>query len=116
MKRKLLLLMLSLVALFGAGNASADRPHGRFGVGVVVGPGWGPWYYPPFYSPFYYPPAYPPVIIERQAPPVYIEQSPPVQNVQPSAQNYWYYCQSPAGYYPDIAQCPGGWVKILPRQ
>ena len=108
------LMLLGLVAV-GAGDAHADRGrghgHGRVGVGIVVGsPFWGPWYYPP---PYYYPPYYPPVVIERQAPPVYIEQSPAVES-RPQA-GYWYYCQSPSGYYPEVRECPGGWVKVLPR-
>jgi hypothetical protein len=79
------------------------------GVGVVVGaPFWMPWYYPP--------PYYPPVIIERQAPPVYIEQSPPVEReTQTGYGGYWYYCQSPSGYYPEIRECPSAWIKVPPR-
>lgn len=113
MKRPLLL--TALIILFGVGGmnaAVADRGRVRshVGVGVTFGPYWGPWYYPP---PYYYPPYYPPVIIERPAPPVYIEQSPPVE-VRPQT-SYWYYCQSPSGYYPDVRECPGGWLKVLPR-
>lgn len=103
------LVLLSLVAV---GDASADRGrwHGHTSVGIVVGPPyWSPWYYPP---PYYYPPYYPPVVIERQAPPVYIEQSPPVET---KTAGYWYYCQSPGGYYPEVRECPGGWVKVPPR-
>ena len=108
------LMLLGLIAV-GAGDAHADRGrghgYGRVGVGIVVGPPfWGPWYYPPSY---YYPPYYPPVVIERPAPPVYIEQSSPVES-RPQA-GYWYYCQSPGGYYPEVRECPGGWVKVLPR-
>jgi hypothetical protein len=66
-----------------------------------------PYYYPS------YPSYYPPVIIERRTPPVYVEQSPPEEN-RPQA-GYWYYCQSPSGYYPEIQECPKGWVKVPPR-
>ena len=100
-----------LLGLIGIGDADAHggHYHGRVGVGVVIGPYWGPWYYPPSY---YYPPYYPPVVIERPAPPVYIEKSPPVEA---ASSGYWYYCQSPAGYYPEVRECPGGWLKVLPR-
>lgn len=114
-----------LIGLTAAGGAFADRGrgwrggpgwhghghgHGRIGVGVVVGaPFWSPWYYPPY-------PYYPPVVIERQAPPVYIEQSPPAESrPQTAYSGYWYYCQSPSGYYPEIRECPKGWVKVPPR-
>jgi hypothetical protein len=29
-------------------------------------------------------------------------------------QCYWYYCQNPQGYYPDVNNCPGGWMKVVP--
>jgi hypothetical protein len=44
---------------------------------------------------------------EQSPPPAYIEQPPPPQ--------YWYYCQSPPGYYPYVGQCPGGWLQVAPR-
>ncbi|MFZ3045386.1 MAG: hypothetical protein WA151_05695 [Desulfatirhabdiaceae bacterium] len=28
--------------------------------------------------------------------------------------NYWYYCRSPRGYYPDVKECPLGWKKVIP--
>ena len=27
---------------------------------------------------------------------------------------YWY-CLDPAGYYPDVQSCPGGWVQVVPN-
>lgn len=115
--------LIAIIALFLIGSlATSDafarryRGHGwhghsRVGVGVVVVGSpfyWGPRYYPP--------PYYPPVIIERRAPPVYIEQSPPVVvSPQTRVAGYWYYCQSPSGYYPEIRECPRGWVKVPPR-
>lgn len=27
---------------------------------------------------------------------------------------YSYYCRDPAGYYPDVQSCPGGWQQVLP--
>jgi hypothetical protein len=116
--------LIAIVALFLAGALAADdafagrwhrgghRWHGpgRVGVGVVVGAPffWRPWYYSP--------PYYPPVIIERRAPPVYVEQSPLIESrPQTRYAGYWYYCQSPSGYYPEVRECPRGWVKVPPR-
>ncbi|WP_305073452.1 hypothetical protein [Propionivibrio sp.] len=112
MKKTLSVAMVFLLGIGAIGDALADRVHyrSRVGVGVVIGPYWGPWYYPP--HPYYYPPYYPPVVIEQPAPPVYIEQQ-PMETATPSG--YWYYCQSPEGYYPDVRECPGGWLKVLPR-
>jgi len=90
--------------------------HWGHGGGVVfVGPGfWGPWWYGagyPYYSyPYYSYPYYggPPAVVQ-QDPQVYIQQSEP----QPQT-NYWYYCQNPQGYYPQVPQCPGGWMTVVP--
>lgn len=64
---------------------------------LVVGP---PWYPYGYYSP----------------PPVIVQQQPPVV-VQPEQQadNSWYYCQNPQGYYPYVKSCPGGWMKVVPQ-
>lgn len=29
--------------------------------------------------------------------------------------NYWYYCQDPEGYYPDVNECPDGWQQVAPN-
>src|SRR5665811_1104167 len=29
--------------------------------------------------------------------------------------NYWYYCQDPEGYYPDVDECPDGWQQVAPQ-
>jgi len=34
---------------------------------------------------------------------------------RPPVAGYWYYCQDPAGYYPTVASCPGGWTQVAPR-
>jgi hypothetical protein len=116
MKKHLIaIIALFLIGVIAADDAFAGRRHrwhgyNRVGVGVVVGAPffWRPWYYPP--------PYYPPVIIERRAPPVYVEQSPPIESrPQTRYAGYWYYCQSPSGYYPEVRECPKGWVKVPPR-
>lgn len=80
--------------------------HGRSGWygSIWIGPGWGMW--EPWWGPLYYP-YYPesPAVIQQQ-PQVY---------VQPEEQQYyWYFCQSPEGYYPYVKKCPGGWLKVIP--
>jgi hypothetical protein len=87
-----------------------------FGTSVFVGPGfWGPWWngpaYPYYPYPYYSYPYYggvPPVV--QQDPQVYIQQPEP----QAQQANYWYYCQNPQGYYPQVQQCPGGWMTVVP--
>jgi hypothetical protein len=29
-----------------------------------------------------------------------------------TAQQYWYYCANPAGYYPTVQECRGGWQQV----
>ncbi len=84
------------------------RGHPHVGARVFIGPGfsWGdPWWWGPYpyYDPYY---VAPPVVVP-EVPPVYVEPSPP-------AQQYWYYCPNPAGYYPYIKECPPGWMTVLP--
>ena len=94
--------------------------HGgsRVFVGVGVGPWWGYpyWYYPP---PYY---AYSPPTVVVQQPPVYVEQqmapAPPAAPAPPPApaqQQFWYYCQPSAGYYPNVQTCAEPWVKVPAR-
>jgi hypothetical protein len=100
---------LLLVILFGAlasESAWADRGHhgggrGRAHVGVFIG---APLFWPYYPQPYYYPP----VVVAPSSPPVYIEQEPL------SAQQYWYFCNSPQGYYPYVKQCPSGWQPVTP--
>jgi hypothetical protein len=71
--------------------AAAPSPSLAWRAGVFVGPGVV---------------VGPPVVI---APPVYQEQPQPQ-----TAQQYWYYCQDPQGYYPYVQQCPRGWQPVSP--
>ncbi len=57
-------------------------------------------------QPAYYPP---PVA------PVYVAPPAPVYAPPPAPVSYWYYCPSVGNYYPYVAQCPGGWQRVLPQ-
>jgi hypothetical protein len=76
-------------------------PRVFLGLGVGV-PVWYPWGYAYPY------PAYSPPVVAESAPPAYIEQDTP-------SPQYWYYCQSPQGYYPYVSACPGGWLQVVPQ-
>lgn len=83
------------------------RGHPQVRTRVFIGSGvwWGePWWWEPPY-PYY---AAPPVVVP-EAPPVYIQQEPPAQEPY-----YWYYCPNPAGYYPNVKECPSGWLTVVP--
>ena len=89
--------------------------HGRhhfFGPRVFLGVGVAApfWWYPYGYA-YPYPYAYPaystPEVVES-SPQTYIQQD-------TQAQQYWYYCQSPQGYYPYVKECPGGWQQVAPQ-
>ena len=82
----------------GRHNDGRFRGHGRHNNGEFGGNdrhnGWGLGYYGSlYYSPYY----------------VYL---PPVPQPQT---NYWYYCQDPEGYYPDVEECPDGWQQVVPQ-
>jgi len=89
---------------FGGFHGGFHRFGGpRIAIGVGVGPFWGP-YWGPYAYPYGYPYAYPPVVV---APSTELSVAPP-----PPAS--WYYCDNPAGYYPYVQQCPGGWRPVAP--
>ena len=69
-----------------------------FGGGPFFWGGYPYWYGYPYYAP--------PVVVQ-QAPQVYVQPADP-------AQQYWYYCQNPPGYYPSVGECPSGWVRVVP--
>ena len=62
--------------------------------------------------PFGLPYVYPPLVVAP--PPVYIQPPPRVYVQPPPPQPYWYYCDTPPGYYPYVQQCPGGWRQVIP--
>ncbi|OZB69392.1 MULTISPECIES: hypothetical protein [unclassified Thiomonas] len=117
---KMVLLAAAAVgALLVPGLAQA-RVHWSIGIGVPAyygstwGPGWGPGWGSGWGGGWYEPyPGYgswstwsPPVVVERQ--PVVVQSLPP----GPAPQSFWYYCQNPAGYYPYVSVCPGGWTPV----
>ncbi len=97
--------------------AEAGHGHGHGKTRVYIGgsfwlgpPAWGPAYYGPgYWGPRYYaPPVYyapPPVIV--QPAPQYVERA-------QTDDDYWYYCETPRGYYPYVRSCPGGWMRVVP--
>ena len=100
------------VALALAAAAPAQA-HVHWSVGIGIGvPGyygaWGPGWWPsPWYG-AYAPPvvvAPPPVVAY---PPVYEAPRP----LGPPPPSFWYYCYNPAGYYPEVPSCPGGWTPV----
>jgi hypothetical protein len=111
--RKVLRIVLVLTVALMVNALPADAHGGHFrhggghvGVGVFVGPGfWGPGWWGPY--PYY--PYYPPQVIVREPPEIYVEPAP-----QAEEPRYWYYCQEPQGYYPNVKKCPKGWMKVVP--
>ena len=89
--------------------------HGWHGHGsrVVVGVGF-PFWYPGPYA-YGYPYGYPAYGYPAYAGPAVVESPPPVYMQQESAQQYWYYCQNPQGYYPYVRECPNGWMQVVPQ-
>ena len=91
-----------------ASRGGHGRHGGHFGVDILIGPGWGPGWWGPYY-PYPYYPYYPPPPATAQEPDVYIQQAP-----QSEESGYWYYCRNPEGYYPFVKQCPKGWMRVVP--
>jgi hypothetical protein len=94
------------------GGFRGDGFRGGFRGGIFVGPGFG--WYDPFwwpYDPYYYPFAYP--YLPREAigqyapPPGYLPEA-----AGAPAQQYWYRCGNPEGYYPYVRACNGGWEQV----
>lgn len=126
----------------GVGVASSFGSYGHLGysgrnIGVYGSFGYGRGYYPryrhsyyrPYYRPYnyyldsyYWSPypsvVYPPVVVVPSEPSVYIQQQPAPQTspaLSTSATiNYWYYCENPAGYYPEVERCSSEWIKVPP--
>lgn len=75
----------------------------------------GGWY-------FYDAPVYPfPTVVAEEVeldsdvpPPEPVEQEAPPQPLGPPPAISWYRCASPAGFYPAVQSCPGGWQAVSP--
>jgi len=80
-----------------------------WGPRVWWGPGW--WGYPAF--PYAYAPSAPAVVVQP-APQTFIQQAPPPAGQAEAPGTYWYYCADSRSYYPHVAECPGGWLTVVP--
>ena len=106
----------------GYGSPAFGYPY-YYGYGAPRYGGYSPYYYRPYYRPYYYgsyyggytPFYYPPIYVVPTTPPVYIQQPSTVQSSPSPEANYWHYCENPAGYYPYVKKCPGGWIKVPPQ-
>lgn len=88
-------------------------PRIGFSFGFPAYSYWGPGYYG---YPYAY--SYPyPYSSYDATPQVYIQRDTgdAVAPANPGPSNYSYYCTDPAGYYPQIASCPRGWLKVVPN-
>jgi hypothetical protein len=83
-----------------------DWYNGRFGWWFDVG---GLWY--PYAAPvFPFPLVVAPLVVADAVPVVEVTAPAVVVAPLPAAPAAAYYCGSPAGYYPTVALCPGGWT------
>jgi len=88
------------------------RPHYYGGIGFGFWPGYYGGYYPSGWYGGYY--GYPNTVVTVPvSPPVYIQKPDPGYHNYPAG--YWYYCETPAGYYPYIKQCLHAWQRVEPR-
>jgi hypothetical protein len=94
-------------AIWRSGAWHHEKYKGRFGWWWVAG---GTMYF--YEEPvFPYPQEVPEIEYELPAD----DQSPQEYTQEPpSDSNYWYYCKDPEGYYPNITDCPDGWMKVVP--
>jgi hypothetical protein len=116
-----------VLLLAGAAQAQSRTPDSRSG---ISGPGvrkppvpvWPPSFVrPPFFGrhPFFFgsgpfvpspAAAAPSTYVYTYPTPVYV----PYPAYGQSQPQYWAYCRSAQGYYPYVAECPGGWLPVLP--
>lgn len=130
-------LSVSDVTIAGGGHRGGGHSgswHGsrvwRGGVymGLPIGLGYG--YYPysyyggayygtPYYalSPAYYPsvPPAPIMYTEQSDDPQANLQEVPINSEQSNQGAWWYYCADAQAYYPQVSQCPEGWMRVAPQ-
>jgi hypothetical protein len=60
-----------------------------------------------------------PVVSGFSAVPVDVEENfiavPPASVQAAAPTTYWYYCTSPAGYYPYVQSCNQAWIPVVPQ-
>jgi hypothetical protein len=114
----------------GHGHKGGHGHHGKHHHDHHIHPYYGGWgfgpafgfgafgYMPPYYPPAYY--GYPPAAGRFVPPAVYIERKDMAQPAQPAQPatgpqaNFWHYCRSTEGYYPQVKECPDGWEQVAP--
>ena len=122
-------------AFRGGGHGGFHGGHGgfhggtRIGIGIGFpgffwGAGFGYPYYPyyagyPYYAsyPYYagYQSYYPDEPVYAQPGPSTYIQRDMSSGAQGGEGQYSYYCPDPAGYYPQLQNCPKGWLKVVPE-
>lgn len=97
---------------YGYGNNSYYgyyfNPSNRYyGSSSLLYPYPDPFPYSRYRAPTYYSP-----LINLPTSPIYIQQS---ESTIIQENKYWYYCDFPIGYYPNIKVCQTEWIKVPPR-
>ncbi|WP_147375749.1 hypothetical protein [Noviherbaspirillum cavernae] len=117
-----------VVAFKGHAHRGHFQQHGRVAiiVGTPVAGGWS-YYYRPDYRPAmplpYYAYPYPQAVVIQSSPPLFIEQGYVDQasveqdgNAAPQTQappvSFWFYCNNPKGYYPNVKSCSQAWLTV----
>jgi hypothetical protein len=117
----------------GGGNWHGGHDgHAHFGFAVGF-PFYWPYYSYGYYPYGYYPYGYgypdydgyssyygggaPQTYIQRDTGDAIAPAGPPQRSQfsSPQRSQYSYYCTDPAGYYPQIANCPSGWLTVVPN-
>jgi len=112
----------------GGGNWHGHGSRVFIGLGFgapLWGWGWWPAYYPAYYPYSSYYSAYPYYAADYpygyeygfdSVAPGYVQKDAPAYSQQGSGQgrDYSYYCPDPAGYYPQVATCARGWLRVVP--
>ena len=82
------------------------RGRSHRGGSAFIGLGYWPWYLPYSYGYAYPQPGG--LYGGLYTSPVYVERGDETQSAS------WYYCADARGYYPDVPQCPSGWLRVIP--
>lgn len=103
----------------GGGGWHGGNWHGGWGprIGFSFGfPAYSYWGYPYAYA-YPYPYPYYDGYAYDGAPQVYIQRDTgdAVTPTPTRPAEYSYYCTNPAGYYPQVGNCPSGWLKVVPN-